>query len=126
MGVQVSLEFAANFPERVGGLVLLNGTYGQVMSTGFQPLVSIPFLPKRLHAAFEAELLEFLRSRHGSLLATVRQDPKSDVPAGLGEAIDSFKATFQRSAEAGHVVDPATVDAEALGDAESNKTLATE
>lgn len=50
MGVQVSLEFAANFPERVAGLVLLNGTYGHVFDTGFQPLFSIPFLPKRLHA----------------------------------------------------------------------------
>jgi pimeloyl-ACP methyl ester carboxylesterase len=53
MGVQVSLDLAATYPERVAGLVLLNGTYGQVLSTGFQPLFSVPFLPKRLHAALE-------------------------------------------------------------------------
>jgi pimeloyl-ACP methyl ester carboxylesterase len=58
MGVQVSLDFAASFPERVGGLVLLNGTHGHVLSTGFQPLLSIPFLPKRLHA-----LLDWLQDR---------------------------------------------------------------
>lgn len=53
MGVQVSLDVAATSPERVAGLVLLNGTYGQVLSTGFQPFVSIPFLPKRLHEALD-------------------------------------------------------------------------
>jgi 3-oxoadipate enol-lactonase len=53
MGVQISLDFAASFPDRVGGLVLLNGTHGHVLSTGFQPLVSIPFLPKRLHALLD-------------------------------------------------------------------------
>ena len=53
MGVQVSLDFAASFPERVAGLVLLNGTHGHVLSTGFQPLFSVPFLPKRLHALLD-------------------------------------------------------------------------
>lgn len=53
MGVQVSLEFAGNHPERVGGLVLINGTYGHALSTGFQPFFSVPFLPKRLHAVIE-------------------------------------------------------------------------
>ncbi len=53
MGVQVSLDVAASYPERVAGLVLINGTYGQVLSTGFQPFVSIPFLPKRLHAILD-------------------------------------------------------------------------
>lgn len=58
MGVQVSLEFAGNHPDAVGGLVLINGTYGHALSTGFQPLFSVPFLPKRLHA-----FLEFFRNR---------------------------------------------------------------
>lgn len=57
MGVQVSLDLAATEPQRVAGLVLLNGTYGHVLSTGFQPLLSIPWLPGRLHA-----VLEFLRA----------------------------------------------------------------
>lgn len=53
MGVQVSLDFTASFPERVAGLVLLNGTHGHVLSTGFQPLFTVPFLPKRLHAVLD-------------------------------------------------------------------------
>lgn len=53
MGVQVSLDMAASYPERVGGLVLLNGTYGHVLSTGLQPLFAVPWLPKRLHALFD-------------------------------------------------------------------------
>ena len=53
MGVQVSLDLAATHPERVRGLVLLNGTYGQALSTGFQPLTSIPWLPKRIHWGIE-------------------------------------------------------------------------
>ncbi len=58
MGVQVSLDLAANVPDLVAGLVLLNGTYGHVLQTGFQPLFAVPFLPKRLHAA-----IEILRAR---------------------------------------------------------------
>jgi pimeloyl-ACP methyl ester carboxylesterase len=50
MGVQVSLELAALHPERVAGLVLLNGTHGHAFSTGFQPLGSVPGVRKRLHA----------------------------------------------------------------------------
>ncbi|MBI4510406.1 MAG: alpha/beta hydrolase [Deltaproteobacteria bacterium] len=53
MGVQVCLDFAATLPSRVTGLVLLNGTYGHVFSTGFQPVLSIPWLPRRLHAIVE-------------------------------------------------------------------------
>ena len=48
MGVQVALELAAQAPEMMAGLVLLNGTYGHVLQTGFQPIFAIPFLPKRL------------------------------------------------------------------------------
>ena len=53
MGVQVSLDMAASYPERVGGLVLLNGTYGHVLSTGLQPVFTVPWLAKRFHAAFD-------------------------------------------------------------------------
>ena len=35
MGVQTSLEFAHQFPERVRGLILLNGAYERVLSTAF-------------------------------------------------------------------------------------------
>ena len=58
MGVQVALDFAATYPESTAGLVLLNGTYGQVFSTGFQPFFAVPALPKRLHA-----IVEYLRAR---------------------------------------------------------------
>lgn len=53
MGVQVSLDVAATYPGKVAGLVLLNGTYGHTLDSGFQPLFSIPYLPKRLHATIE-------------------------------------------------------------------------
>jgi len=53
MGVQVSLDVAATFPGRVAGLVLLNGTYGHTLTTGFQPFFEIPYLPKRIHAIIE-------------------------------------------------------------------------
>jgi 3-oxoadipate enol-lactonase len=53
MGVQVALDMAASHPDMVSGLVLLNGTYGQVYTTGFQPILSVPWLPKRLHAITE-------------------------------------------------------------------------
>ena len=53
MGVQVSLEFAGTHPDKVLGLVLINGTYGHTLSTGLQPLFPVPFLSKRLHAALE-------------------------------------------------------------------------
>jgi pimeloyl-ACP methyl ester carboxylesterase len=53
MGVQVSLEFAGQHRDEVAGLVLLNGTYGHALSTGFQPWFGIPFLPKRIHGFLE-------------------------------------------------------------------------
>lgn len=68
MGVQVSLEAAAIFPERFAGLVLVNGTYGQVFSSGFQPWFRLPVLPRYLHG-----ITEWVRDRPGvsRLLAAV-------------------------------------------------------
>jgi F-type H+-transporting ATPase subunit alpha len=72
---------------------------------------------------FERELLEFLRSRHGALLS----DLKGGVPDDFGEIVASFKAQFvPTGGDDGNPVDPASVDADELGDARSNKTLATE
>jgi 3-oxoadipate enol-lactonase len=67
MGVQVSLDLAATHPELCAGLVLLNGTYGHALSTGFQPLVAVPGLPRLLHFAIE--------TAHGqpALLGTLAQ-----------------------------------------------------
>lgn len=75
MGVQVSLDVAATFPERVAGLVLINGTYGHVLSTGFQPLVSIPFLPKRLHA-----ILDWLQDRPEIAHKLARVSRLAEIP----------------------------------------------
>jgi F-type H+-transporting ATPase subunit alpha len=74
---------------------------------------------------FESELLEYCRGRHSSMLAALRTDPKADVPADLGDIITTFKAQFVTSApKAGQ--GSADVTAEEIGDAQSNKTLATE
>lgn len=53
MGVQVSLEAASMYPERVAGMVLLNGTYGHVFSSGLQPWVRFPFAGHLLHRVVE-------------------------------------------------------------------------
>lgn len=53
MGVQVGLEFASLYPEKVDGLVLLNGSFGHIFSTGFQPLFSIPYSTSILHKIIE-------------------------------------------------------------------------
>jgi pimeloyl-ACP methyl ester carboxylesterase len=53
MGVQVALEVATAYPERVEKLVLLNGTYGHAFSTGFQPLFRMPWLPQYMHWLIE-------------------------------------------------------------------------
>jgi pimeloyl-ACP methyl ester carboxylesterase len=53
MGVQVALELATLHPERVAGLVLLNGTYGHAFSSGFQPLFPFPFVGRWGHRAIE-------------------------------------------------------------------------
>jgi F-type H+-transporting ATPase subunit alpha len=71
---------------------------------------------------FERELLEFMRSRHGGMLAELRT---SGLPDGLADVVQTFKDQFAAS-DGGHHVDPTSVDADELGDAESHKTLATE
>src|SRR4051794_29300278 len=77
---------------------------------------------------FEAELLEHMRSTQGALLSGMRNDPKADVPAELGDVINEFKERFvaDTAAAAARAADPMATDAEALGAAESDKTLATE
>jgi F-type H+/Na+-transporting ATPase subunit alpha len=76
---------------------------------------------------FEAELLDHTRSTHGALLATLRSDPKADIPAELDDIIAEFKEGFvAASAEAARIADPTATDASELGEAASTKTLATE
>ena len=75
---------------------------------------------------FEIELLEHCRARHGAILAELRTNPKADVPSDLGDIVLAFKNGFKITAPKGAAVDPTATDAAALGDAQSNKTLATE
>ena len=73
---------------------------------------------------FENELLEYVKSRHGAMIAGIRQDPKSDVPKDLGDIVTAFKAQFKTSV-ATAAAKPSTNVGE-VGEAESAKTLATE
>ncbi len=73
---------------------------------------------------FEQELLEFMRSRHAGLLQEIRT---AGVPDSLGDVVQSFKDSFvAASAASGVNADPTAVDADEVGDAASDKTLATE
>ena len=60
MGVQVSLEFASRFANKVQSLILINGTYGQVFSTAFQPFFKAPIPTRLLH-----HVVEGLKQREG-------------------------------------------------------------
>ncbi len=74
---------------------------------------------------FENELLDHMRTRHSSVLAGIRQDPKADVPKDLADIVKSFKAAFVTSS-ASASADPTATSAGEVGDAASAKTLATE
>jgi len=75
---------------------------------------------------FEAELLDHMRTTQGGLLAGMRSNPKADVPSELGDLIASFKERFVADLAAARAADVLATDAEALGEAKSAKTLATE
>jgi len=78
---------------------------------------------------FEAELLAWMRSRHGGLLAGIRDSGTLPEGGGLEQAVADFKAEFVAGlgdAASGGTADPAATDAEAPGEAESDKTLETE
>ena len=65
---------------------------------------------------FEQELLEFMRSRHAGLLQEIRT---AGVPDSLDDIVQSFKESFVAASAA-------SGDADEVGDANSDKTLATE
>ena len=76
---------------------------------------------------FEAELLEYFRTRHGGAARRASRDPKADVPDELGDAVADVQG--RRSSAAGGDAArrrSAATDADELGEAESDKTLATE
>jgi F-type H+-transporting ATPase subunit alpha len=72
---------------------------------------------------FESELLEYMRTRHAGLLESLKT---SGLPSDLGDVIAAFKEQFRPSEGGSRAVDPTQVDADEVGEAQSNKTLATE
>jgi F-type H+-transporting ATPase subunit alpha len=77
---------------------------------------------------FESELLEWMRSRHGGLLSEIRDTGALPEGGAVESAVDAFKADFLAGlgAETPGAADPTASDAEAVGEAESDKTLETE
>jgi len=78
---------------------------------------------------FESELLDWMRARHGGLLSEIRDTGKLPEGEALERAVADFKADFVAGlAEAAGTgaADPTATDAEAPGEAESDKTLVTE
>jgi F-type H+-transporting ATPase subunit alpha len=72
---------------------------------------------------FESELLESMRSRHASMLSDIRT---KGLPDDLGSVVQSFKDSFMATTAAERKANELATDAEQVGDAQSNKTLATE
>jgi F-type H+-transporting ATPase subunit alpha len=72
---------------------------------------------------FERELLEHVRTTHRGLLDEVKAGA---VPDELERVVAQFTEQFRVTSEDGQPVDPASVDADEMGDAQSQKTLATE
>ncbi|MEP6626063.1 MAG: F0F1 ATP synthase subunit alpha, partial [Acidimicrobiia bacterium] len=87
-------------------------------------------LPVDQVKAFETELLDTFRTRHADLMGTIRDTGAMPDETAMRQAVDDFKASFV-AARAAAVADAAAADvtdtdAEALGAAESAKTLDTE
>jgi len=78
---------------------------------------------------FESDLLLWMRARYSGLLAEIRDSGTLPEGDALESAVKEFKAQFLASfaaAELGESADPTATDADALGEAESDKTLQTE
>lgn len=55
-GVQIALELSCMYPERVGRMILLNGSYGRTLQYTFQPILRVPWLGDVIH-----DLINFVR-----------------------------------------------------------------
>jgi F-type H+/Na+-transporting ATPase subunit alpha len=73
---------------------------------------------------FEAEVHDYFRTRHVDLLASIRDTGQLPDEARLKEAVNDFKSMFQPSTGADTTIE--ALEGEALGEPESDKTLATE
>jgi F-type H+-transporting ATPase subunit alpha len=71
---------------------------------------------------FEAELLDHVRSGYGSLLDAIKSGA---LPDELGDVIARYKEQFEASGSE-RAADPTATSADEVGQAQSNKTLATE
>ena len=73
---------------------------------------------------FETELLDYFRTRRGDILSAIKSTGAMPEE-GIGRQLDEFKASFVPSDGSGSTTTTLT-DAEAVGAAESEETLATE
>ena len=82
-------------------------------------------LPVEEVRRFETELIEHLHATAGGVLSEVHSNPKAEIPGELGSLIDGFKAQFVARRNE-RLADPTRTTAAELGEAQSQKTLATE
>ncbi len=77
---------------------------------------------------FEADLLTWMRGRHAGLLSEIRDTGALPEGGAVEAAVEAYKADFLAAlaTESGGTADPTATDAEAVGEAESDKTLETE
>ena len=72
---------------------------------------------------FESELVQHVRSSHSAALEEIRT---GGVPENLGDIVAEFKGQFVSGAAMARAADPTLADADEIGEAASQKTLATE
>eukprot|EP00124_Ichthyophonus_hoferi_P000508 Ihof_evm6s19 gene=Ihof_evmTU6s19 len=58
-GVQIGLEFAALYPERLHKLVLFNGNHSHTLSSAFMPLMRLPIFRDVYHLALNYVIVPF-------------------------------------------------------------------
>eukprot|EP00931_Biecheleriopsis_adriatica_P115869 TRINITY_DN91620_c0_g1_i1.p1 TRINITY_DN91620_c0_g1~~TRINITY_DN91620_c0_g1_i1.p1 ORF type:complete len:427 (+),score=68.91 TRINITY_DN91620_c0_g1_i1:64-1281(+) len=79
MGVQVALEFALLYPEKVEAMVMLNGTYGHALQTGLQPFFKLPFVGDVICMSIRF----LLHNGHEKILEAVRRMAEPFVDTGF-------------------------------------------
>ncbi|MEO6469703.1 MAG: F0F1 ATP synthase subunit alpha [Acidimicrobiia bacterium] len=103
----------------------------QVVSIYCGTTETLDDLPVDQVKTFETELLDTFRTRHADLMGTISDTGAMPDDAVMRQAVDDFKAAFvakhgDGSADVSTKAPELDADAEALGDAHSNKTLDTE
>jgi F-type H+/Na+-transporting ATPase subunit alpha len=101
-------------------IVIFAGTHGLIDD-----------LPVEEVRRFERDLLDWFRARHGGLLTEIRSTGAVSDPDAVQHAIEDFKTEFaatigEGDSPDGATADPTDIEAEAPGEAESDKTLQTE